>query len=322
MYFMRFLFLFFLGLASGISRATPPDSIWVRIGPSAAVLFYGDKKADLQKLQAYDWNAILKDLNKRLAEVTPADPNQRFIDLSGRSYLSDTSARSANSVLRVTQHQKDAPVSIERVGKTAGFLLSALSVRVGLTTFGVFAVSSTWFNTMYYSRFTQSYHVNIGLTPYIPIIRNRHWSLGLRTGIEGDWKRYNWLAPYFLKTSTTLLAIQVPVIPTIRFYDSKGRRTWSFGAGGYIGSRLATRDRAVSRYTQYDYTLKMDPNNTFLYGINVNMGYRKWGVYSHFELGSRREFLLSRSTPTEAQYVSTFGKPVRAFSIGLTYNGL
>lgn len=319
---MRLLFLSFFGLASVVCRAMPPDSIWVRIGPSAAVLFYGDKKNDLQKLQVYDWNAILRDLNNRLAEVTPADPNQRFIDLTGKSYLSDTSIRSANSVLKVTQYQKDTPVSIERVGKTAELLLSAISVRAGLTTFALFTPSnSQWDDTMYHSVLNRSYNLAIGSTPYIPLARRRRWSFGIRTGLEVDWKRYKWWAIYYRDVQTTFLAIQAPVIPTFRFYKENGLRTWTLGLGGYVGGRLTTRERAYTAAMQ-EVTSTLDPNNSLLYGINMNVGYGKWGVYTHYELGSKRETVFSRKDPNAYFFLPVAGKSLRSFSFGLTYNGL
>lgn len=105
-----------LGLLYSVtSLATPIDSILVRIGPHSKVLFYGSNKADLKKLENYDWNTILRDLNARLNQTTPAEPRQHYIDLTGKSYLSDSSLRSANATVKVSELEIDKPLTKQKL---------------------------------------------------------------------------------------------------------------------------------------------------------------------------------------------------------------
>lgn len=104
-----------LGLLCSLpTLATPVDSILVRIGPKSKVLFYSPSREELKKLENYDWNTILKDLNARLSETTRSEPRQHYIDLSGKSFLSDSSLRGERAVIRITDQEADKPVSMEK----------------------------------------------------------------------------------------------------------------------------------------------------------------------------------------------------------------
>lgn len=311
-------------LCSVLSLATPVDSILVRIGPSSKVLFYGSKKADLKKLENYDWNTILRDLNARLHETTANAPRQHYMDLTGKSYLNDSTLRSKNSLVKVSQTEQDqALVTPEKMKSNRDFLTQALTFRFGLTymTANRSHFHLPWNNSMIQSDLLRSYQYGLGLSIYSAFLQKKDWSMGLRWGLEADFKRYLWNQSMYDKISTNITAVQLPLVPTIRFYDSSGKRTYSYGVGMYAGFRLSVKEREIDRTNQYDYTARYDPNNTFQYGLILNAGYRKFGIYAQYELGSKKDYIRQRVSKDNVYYVPTFGQAVRSIAFGITYNG-
>ncbi|PKK35253.1 hypothetical protein BWI96_18015 [Siphonobacter sp. SORGH_AS_0500] len=321
-----------LGLLCSLpTLATPVDSILVRIGPKSKVLFYSPSREELKKLENYDWNTILKDLNARLSETTRSEPRQHYIDLSGKSFLSDSSLRSVNSLVKVSQQERDqaALVTTKKLKSNLEFIAQSLSFRFGFADFANIPADrpNSWFGlyqTMYQSQLSRSYNYAVGVSMYSGLIQKKDWSFVLRWGAEVDIKRYFWNRSFTQpvnKITTNISTLQAPIVPTIRFYDSSGKLNYSYGFGFYAGFQVAIKDRLIAKSEGIDYTLRNEYNKAFKYGLILNAGYKKFGFYGQYELGSKREYLLNRTSRDLYHYRTSFGNPPKTISFGITYNG-
>lgn len=355
-------------LCSVPNLAAPADSILVRIGPSSKVLFYGSKKADLKKLENYDWNTILRDLNARLSETTATEPRQHYMDLTGKSYLNDSTLRSKNSLVKVTQQQADQPVSKDRIHENLHFLKTAFTVRLGFSPFINSQGGSRGFELvdMFSTKPFSSTNVALGLSVYSAFHTEKRWSVGLRWGLEVDYRRYLWkdltinekkyantpeelqayvqettqnfpssaelyaIEPYssqyklvsrFDRITTNMYSLSLPIVPTVRFYNASGKRTFSLGVGGYVGYRFSMKDRFINRKANRDEQMNSDLNSPFQYGLVTSFGYRKIGFYCHYQLGSPLKQVFARTSANTSTGLPTLKAPTGPIAFGITYNG-
>ncbi len=75
--------------------------------------------------------------------------------------------------------------------------------------------------------------------------------------------------------------LTLPIVPTVQFYNSEGRRTWFLGIGGYFSYLLRIRSRtdfADSKLVEY-----INGPRT-RYGATANIGYRGTSVFFNFDL--------------------------------------
>lgn len=79
--------------------------------------------------------------------------------------------------------------------------------------------------------------------------------------------------------------ISLPFVPTWTYYDQQGKRTWRFGVGGYVGSRIGSYRKTVADGGDYK---KKEYNawgfNAIRYGLVVNVGYRNVNFFLQKDL--------------------------------------
>lgn len=354
-----------LGLLCSLpTLALPVDSILVRIGPKSKVLFYGPTKEDLKKLENYDWNTILKDLNARLSETTKAEPRQHYIDLSGKSFLSDSSLRSVNSLVKVSHQQADQPVTKEKINQNLGFLKDNLTIRVGYTPF--LRSQRNGMVNMFSSNTFSTFNYALGFSRYSAFYAHNRLSIGLRWGLEFDSKRFGWrdliidekketataeelqnyiteltarypdqagfykveksydgyqLMSYYDRITTTMHSLNLSIVPTLRFYTKSGKRSFSLGLGGYAGYRIYMSNRYINHKAKWDQRMNSELNNPFQYGLITSFGYRKLGLYCHYQLGSPLKRTYVNTSALQMQSYPTRREPTGPISFGITYNG-
>ncbi len=354
-----------LGLLCSLpTLALPVDSILVRIGPKSKVLFYSPTREELKKLENYDWNTILKDLNARLSETTRSEPRQHYIDLNGKSFLSDSSLRSVNSLVKVSQQQLDKPVTKEKISQNLAFLKTNLTFRLGFTPF--LRSQRNGMVNMFSSNTYSTFNYALGIARYSAFYVQNRWSIGLRWGLEFDSKRFGWkeltinenkkantaeelqnyiteltanypvhegfyevqkiydqyqLISHFDRITTTMHSLHIPVVPTVRLYNKSGKRSLSVGVGGYVGYRVYMSDRYVNRKANWDQQMNSAISNPFQYGLITSFGFRKIGLYGHYQLGSTIKNAYARTSALQLTAFPTRREPTGPISFGITYNG-
>lgn len=173
----------FLGLALLCPALTfaldnPADSILVKVGKRASVTFFGEKKADLKALEAYDWNAIVRDMNARLGLTTPAEPRQHYVDLLGNSYLADSSLRKGGSVVKVTEQEADKPISAKEAWRNL-----KSGTQVGFSVGYLRAIPEHMQRNSAYT-FLGSNALSVSLLRNTVVRQRGHHSFSLRWGVE------------------------------------------------------------------------------------------------------------------------------------------
>ena len=280
----------FLGLALLCPALTfaldnPADSILVKVGKRASVTFFGEKKADLKALEAYDWNAIVRDMNARLGLTTPAEPRQHYVDLLGNSYLADSALRKNGSVVKTTELEADQPVTRAKIRSDLQNLRNQMQLGFSFGWLSPVGGGSTQYDELNLRKSGgKRYAVNFLRNTILSKLENRRsfllqWggeiSLNrLRTdeSIEYLWQRDVNFSPDlpggepFNNTGGTIVTLpdfgkflQQPIVkktynatyfdaiafPTLRFYNAAGQRAFQIGLGGFVGIRLGHNERTV-----------------------------------------------------------------------------
>lgn len=79
-----------LALTLTNSAAAPRDSVVVQFGNNSKIIIYTRNKADFQKLQRYDVNALLHDLGVKIDSISPTETRVIVAETDGKLYLKDS----------------------------------------------------------------------------------------------------------------------------------------------------------------------------------------------------------------------------------------
>ena len=189
------------------------DSIIVTFGDKTRMIIYGENRKELDKIMAYDLNALLRDLKIRL-DSTSADTTYLREEFSGNKYLKDSSQKSEKDYVRIGLrgiHIKDGDTEVtinakgvevkedgvdstyKRTGKR--FYRSGrnssprkgFNIAVGLNTYGTNQTTPGYNKADYDLKPFGSRFVSLGYIASTTIVRGENARLHLDFGVDFSW---------------------------------------------------------------------------------------------------------------------------------------
>jgi hypothetical protein len=218
-YFVLIFFLLLAGI-NGYGEATFPvnkpqdkDSIIVTFGDKTRMIIYGENRQELNKILAYDLNALLMDLKMRL-DSTSGDTTYLREEFSGMKYLKDSSQTTEKDYVRIGIrgiHIKDGDTEVtinargvevkedgvdstyRRTGKhfnRSGRNSSprkGFNVALGLNTYGTNKSTPGYDKSTYALKPFGSRFVSLGYVASSTILRAENARLHLDFGVDFSW---------------------------------------------------------------------------------------------------------------------------------------
>lgn len=218
-YFAWIFFFLFTGVSGygGVTfldkNPSDKDSIIVTFGDKTRMIIYGENRKELDKIMAYDLNALLRDLKIRL-DSTSADTTYLREEFNGNRYLKDSSQKSEKDYVRIGLrgiHIKDGDTEVtinakgvevkddgvdstyRRTGKR--FYRSGrnssprkgFNIALGLNTYGVNKSTLGYNKDDYDLRPFGSRFISLGYIASSTIVRGENARLHLDFGVDFSW---------------------------------------------------------------------------------------------------------------------------------------
>jgi len=301
----------------------PPDTVIIEFGNNSRIIFVIDNRDDLEKIQQYDINAILKDLSLKIESAEENNSVLKIEDETGTKYLKDTTIVIIDPVvefdgdgdefdrdrIRDDDDDDDGRIRKRRVWPKTR---QSFNIEIGTNNYlenGKFPDENNapyavrpWGS--WYLALNTTYKTNIAGPLFI------EWGGGI------DW--YNFKLEddqvRILKSNTgvvfqqdtmqnvsgrksklTVSYLYLKAVPMLDFsYNTRRSRLWNrhgdgfrIGVGGYSGLRISSHTKFVFKQDGNNEKDK-DRNNFFInnfrYGLRGQIGFRGIDLFINYDV--------------------------------------
>lgn len=312
-----------LGLmqAGFCQNATPPhkDSVVILFGNKTKMILYSEEKGGIRSLQKYDFNEILKDVGIFMEDARNKETYLYINESTGRRYLKDTTL--AVSKEEPSPEPTDSTVVKKDTTTRADnddddddyndyddndddhfFNRISFTMDGGFNTYMLDGKAPARFDSPYGLRPLGSRYVAFSLLENSRI-GGKNSPFYIRWGVELAWNNFmmegnNQVVKTptgvafpevrdFEKSKLTVSYLSIPVIPTLQFRNSHGKKLFRLGAGGYAGLRLGSHTKV--KYNENDNTIREKDHsdfylNDFRYGVMAQVGIRWLTFFAKYDL--------------------------------------
>lgn len=301
----RSLMLLIAGLILWPLMLRAQDTITVEVDDNTKILICVKDKQSLEKLKELDINQIIKEVTSQMDTLNDKGREKVY----EYSYNSDTGKYTLESTESYKNYDSsddsnwdfgNENFNYRRTYKRYRFFWA---VDLGLNNYlengafpdetgkayGVRTLGSRYFGLGTYGRFrvggsSSPFSVQTGLelSVYNFVFQRDNYIVQTETGVEyrdyfQDFERG------LIKSKLTVPYINIPLTLNLRFKNKQGRRTFNFGAGGYVGYRLDSYSK-VKFERRPDRTYSNFFLNNWRYGMEFHAGYRDVLLFFKYDM--------------------------------------
>jgi len=312
----------------------PQDTVIIEFGNNSRIIFVIDSRDDLEKIQQYDINAILKDLSLKIENAEENNSVLKIEDETGTKYLMDTTIVIKSPVVEIVEDEDDFDREFDRIQDDDDDDGRIRRRRVWPKTRQNFNIEIGTNNYLENGKFPDENNAPYAVRPW------GSWYLGLnttyKTNIAGplfiewgggiDW--YNFKLEDNLvriiksntgvlfqqdtlpnvsgrKSKLTVSYLYLKAVPMLDFsYNNRKSRLWNYhgdgfriGVGGYTAFRISSHTKFVFKQDGNNERDK-DRNNFFInnfrYGLRGQIGFRGVDLFINYDVS---ELFSNGSSP-------------------------
>jgi len=312
----------------------PQDTVIIEFGNNSRIIFVIDSRDDLEKIQQYDINAILKDLSLKIENAEENNSVLKIEDETGTKYLMDTTIVIKSPVVEIEEDEDDFDREFDRIQDDDDDDGRIRRRRVWPKTRQNFNIEIGTNNYLENGKFPDENNAPYAVRPW------GSWYLGLnttyKTNIAGpffiewgggiDW--YNFKLEDNLvriiksntgvlfqqdtlpnvsgrKSKLTVSYLYLKAVPMLDFsYNNRRSRLWNrhgdgfrIGVGGYTAFRISSHTKFVFKQDGSKERDK-DRNNFFInnfrYGLRGQIGFRGVDLFINYDVS---ELFSNGSSP-------------------------
>ena len=301
----KLLFIGIIIFLGSLSQAFAQDTISVELGDKAIILIVTEGKEGLQRIKELDLNQLIRDVTAQLD--TNQTSEEKEVKIYEMEYDPNTKTLKLVEVDEDEEYSSNSYFEGPYVSFTdvsfGGKSRTFWAVEFGLNNFledgkfpdaqgapyGLRTAASRYFATGLYNRSPIggpktpfSIQFGIEFSWYNFMFQNDNYIVNTEDGVEfRDYEAD--FGQALQKTKLVVPYVNIPLMLNLRFRNRRGRRTFNFGVGGYVGYRLGGHSAI-----KFNGDKDRDRDNFFLnnwrYGVETQIGFRHFLLFGKYDL--------------------------------------